>query len=240
MFCHVSACRACSGARSGMTPSLRAGAPGIPPCSGTCLSSDCTGPSFQSGSTPAAGPRRVPFPRVSRAPLRGRAGASCAGAVRAPDCARETADARLPSAPAGVFCGPSRSPAQKSRKAAPGAAFYSHSTTLFPQSSPRRTVQSPGPGIIPCALTAPGFRLMSGTRRRGGRVSYPSDCKSAYTGSIPVRASRRPKRAIYRLTGLPSPLVLIRSAVNRLVVLHHCPGWRANFTCASRALAKPM
>ena len=45
----------------------------------------------------------IPFPRVSRARVRGRGRAYRGGAARAPDCARETADAPRPSVPAGVF-----------------------------------------------------------------------------------------------------------------------------------------
>ena len=153
-----------------------------------------TGPSFQSGSTPAAGPRRVPFPRVSRAPLRGRAGASCAGAVRAPDCARETADARLPSAPAGVFCGPSRSPAQKSRKAALRPPFCSHSTTLFPQSSPR-------PRDYPVRIDRARLPAYVEARRRGGRVVIhrtANPLTPVRIRSAPPRPSSSPERAAIR------------------------------------------
>ena len=82
----------------------------------------------------AAGPI---FARVSCVRAPARAGASCAGAVRAPDCARETEDARLPSVPAGAFFGPSHCfPAQKSRKAAPGAASLHPSYTTFSQVKP--------------------------------------------------------------------------------------------------------
>ncbi len=64
--------------------------------------------------------RRDPFcARILRARPRLPARVS-AGAVRAPDCARETEGARLPFVPAGAFFGPSPCfPAQKSRKAAP-------------------------------------------------------------------------------------------------------------------------
>ena len=59
------------------------------------------------------------FARVSCLRACARPRASCAGAVRAPDCARETADAPVPSAPAGAFCGPSHCfPAEK-RKGGP-------------------------------------------------------------------------------------------------------------------------
>ena len=55
------------------------------------------------GCTQAAGPC---FARIARAPARARGRAFRAGAVRAPDCARETADAPVPSAPAGAFLRP--------------------------------------------------------------------------------------------------------------------------------------
>ncbi len=95
-------------------------------------------------SIPSAPPAWTPpcggtlFARVSCVRARARQCASCAGAVRAPDCARETAGALLSSPPAGAFFGPSHCfPAQKSRKAAPEAASLTlHSTTLSLQSSP--------------------------------------------------------------------------------------------------------
>ena len=58
---------------------------------------------FRSSCSTAGSPAAGPLFRAYRA----RAGAPVgAGAVRAPDCARERADARLPSAPAGVFLRP--------------------------------------------------------------------------------------------------------------------------------------
>ncbi len=50
--------------------------------------------------------RRTLFARVSCVRAPARAGASCAGAVRAPDCARETEGVPSPSPPAGVFAAP--------------------------------------------------------------------------------------------------------------------------------------
>ncbi len=62
----------------------------------------------------------------------------CAGAVSAPDCARETADARLPSTHAGAFFGPSRSPAQKrQRRPRKPPSLYRHRTTRLPDVKPR-------------------------------------------------------------------------------------------------------
>ena len=62
----------------------------------------------------------------------------CAGAVCAPDCARETADARLPSTHAGAFFGPSRSPAQKrQRRPRKPPSLYRHRTTRLPDVKPR-------------------------------------------------------------------------------------------------------
>ena len=83
----------------------------------------------------------VPFPRaIARACVRGRGRAYRGGAARAPDCARETADAPRPSVPAGVFfAAPSHRFLQKSRKAAPEAApLYFHSTPYRRKSSPQR------------------------------------------------------------------------------------------------------
>ena len=229
MFCHVSEAQgACSGARSGMTPSLRAGAPGIPPCSGACLSSAQVLPFNPVPLLPQA--RGGSHFRAFRARPCAGGRASCAGAVRAPDCARETADARLPSAPAGFFCGPSRSPAQKSRKATPGSRL---SVLILPHFSPS---QAPGPG--------PDYPVRIDRARRPAYVGhpaarwesgYPSDCKSAYTGSNPVRASKalaKPGKGRYK--GARSGLfrgssVVERSAVNRLVVGSN-PTRGANFS----------
>ena len=58
-----------------------------------------------------------------------------AGAVRAPDCARETADALLPSPPAGFFFGPSRCPAQKSEKRPRKPPLCCYCNTFFFRSS---------------------------------------------------------------------------------------------------------
>ena len=91
---------------------------------GAVLLSGCGGGRLRScvpPSRPRAG-RGVPVSRViARACARGRGRAYRGGAARAPDCARETADAPRPSVPAGVFfAAPSRRFLQKSRKAAPG------------------------------------------------------------------------------------------------------------------------
>ncbi len=98
---------------------------------GTCSS-------FRSGSRPPPGLRRVPVLRAFRVGARAgpRAGVG-AGAVRAPDCARETTDAPRPSVPAGVFfAAPGHRFLQKRRKAAPEAAsLYFHSTPYRQMSS---------------------------------------------------------------------------------------------------------
>ena len=72
--------------------------------------------------------------RAYRVCARGPVGA---GAVRAPDCARETADAPLPSVSAGL-CNPRcRSSAEKGKGGSGGRlSLYAYSSTLFPQSSP--------------------------------------------------------------------------------------------------------
>ena len=64
--------------------------------------------SVRAAAGPAPSSGGTLFARVLRPRAPARAGAIRAGAVRAPDCARETADARLPSVPAGAFFGPSR------------------------------------------------------------------------------------------------------------------------------------
>ena len=104
MFCHgPHAQGAYSGARSGMTPSFPAGSWGYSFLFRR-LSVIGIGPSSRPGFDPACRPAAEPFfARVSCVRARARLRASCAGAVRAPDCARETADALRLSAPAGVF-----------------------------------------------------------------------------------------------------------------------------------------
>ncbi len=97
-----------------------------------------------SHSVPFRSPRRRPdrpagpcFARIAPACARTRA-RDCAGAVCAPDCARETADARLPSTHAGAFFGPSRSPAQKrQRRPRKPPSLYRHRTTRLPDVKPR-------------------------------------------------------------------------------------------------------
>ena len=77
--------------------------------------------------------------RFAGACVRGCGRAYRGGAVRARDCPRETAHAPRPSVPAGVFfAAPSRSPAQKSRKAAPGAASLLSFYHTSPQVKPLR------------------------------------------------------------------------------------------------------
>ena len=112
-LCHVLSCSPCR-RRSSAVPFLHI----VPPSRSVPLHSvrAAAGLGAPSGGTV--------FARVSCVRACARPRASCAGAVRAPDCARETPDARLPFVPAGAFFGPSHCfPAQKSEKAAPGAAF---------------------------------------------------------------------------------------------------------------------
>ena len=164
MFCHVSDAQgACSGARSGMTPSLRAGAPGIPPCSGACLSSAQVLPFNPVPLLPQA--RGGSHFRAYRARpcAGGRARLAPARFARLIARARRRTHVSRPLPP-GSFAAPAALLRRKAERRPREPPLYSHSTTLFPQSSPRPRK------IIPCALTAPGFRLMSGTRRRGGRV----------------------------------------------------------------------
>ena len=104
MVCHVPHAQGTYPvARSGMAPSFRAKVPGIPLGSGAGPSSAWV-PPLAPVSFPPPGRRRVPFPRAFRAGVRAGARAGVgAGAVRAADCARETADTPRPSVPAGVF-----------------------------------------------------------------------------------------------------------------------------------------
>ena len=83
-------------------------------------------PSSRSGFAPAAGLRRVPFPRaipraIARACARGCGRAYRGGAARAPDCARETPDAPRPSVPAGVFFAAPSHILRRNAKGGPGS-----------------------------------------------------------------------------------------------------------------------
>ena len=54
--------------------------------------------------------------------------------------------------------------------------------------------------------------MRDGNRRPVGRVAHAEDCKSLYIGSIPVPASKRKYRILFRLSS-----AVEQSAVNRLV-----------------------
>ena len=97
--------------------------------------------------------RRDPVSRIS--PVRPCAGgrACRAGAVHAPDRARETADAPSPSAPAGAF-GPSR-PLQRTEKAARKPPLPAPIIPHFPT------------GQAPCG---PILKLLQGSARNGRRA----------------------------------------------------------------------
>ena len=166
MFCHVPhAHGAYSGARSGMTPSSRAGAPGIPPCSGARLFSAWVLP-FEPVSVPLQACGGTLFARVSCVRARARRRASCAGAVRAPDCARETTDTLLPSPPAGAFL---RAPAalrhRKAERRPPGAASLFSSYHTFPQSQIFMRITSDIRDQIANSAVLPGRRRRADCRR---------------------------------------------------------------------------
>ena len=131
--------------------------------------------------------RRTLFARVSCARARARLRAFCAGAVRTPDCARETADTRVPSPPAGAFL---RAPAlaSLSRKAErrprkPPLSTPNH-TTLFPQSSPLagamdgprlpRSGKAGGRASLPQRLPIDAHAKRAGVSRRRLPVSSPA------------------------------------------------------------------
>ena len=125
------------------------------------------------------------FARIAGAPARGRGRAYRGGAVRARDCARETAGAPSPSAPAGVFfAAPShRFPAQKRRKAAPEAAsLYCHHTLDPPGVKP-----SAGIKFQTCSPMGAGNPLPGRTEARPCLASSPQ--------AAPIRSLRTPAPA---------------------------------------------
>ena len=154
--------------------------------------------SMPSAPPPAGFPeRRDSFcARILPAPPRGRAGVG-AGAVRAPDCARETADARLESPPAGAFFGPSHCfPLQKSEKAAPGSRLSATIVAHFPigQAPGRRNMK-----IFPIfsrIQTLPG----KGRRfsRNGSRSKPGLQPPQAGRMGPPVTVVRRKRRSSLR------------------------------------------
>ena len=79
--------------------------------------------------------RRTLFARISCVRARARPRASCAGAVRAPDCARETEGAPHPSAPAGAFFRPQPHPAQKGERRPRKPPLCHHCSTFFQNAS---------------------------------------------------------------------------------------------------------
>ena len=106
---------------------------------------------------------RVPLPRVSCVRACARPRASCAGAVRTPDCARETEGAPLPPVSQGVFRKWRRSAAQR-RRSGSGCPFSrSHHTPFFPGSSPKREQKSKISEIV---HNYPRCRLWSAIPRR--------------------------------------------------------------------------
>ena len=135
MRCEASGARCVNpaGPSRGLRRRARVLGPASPPVRGEGRSRSCVPPSRQWAG------RGVPVSRViARVCVRGRGRAYRGGAARAPDCARETADAPRPSVPAGVFfAAPGRRFLQKRRKAAPEAAsLYFHSTPYRQKSSP--------------------------------------------------------------------------------------------------------
>ena len=147
------------------------------------------------GCPQAAGPF---FARVSCVRARARRRAFRAGAVRAPDCAREAADAHLPSAPAGAFFGPSRILRRKA-KGGPGSrlsaiiiAHFSRTQALvgYYFFSTNKSPLSAGGGVAtgarcslrmlwlcPCWIdaTMPSSRAVFDQRHDGAVVMDPSD-----------------------------------------------------------------
>ncbi len=179
MKCHVRHARgAYSGVRSGMTPSFRATAPDIPSGSDICLSSaQLLSPGPVSPLPRACG--GVPVLRAFR--VRARAGVG-AGAVRAPDCARETAHAPLAPAHAGGFFGPQpvafcRNAERRPRKP-PLSTFIIHHTARCQAHTGTKNESAGGNGA----------RIDA---RRPSSRHAPSLPKGAASGTQPGRQAQR-------------------------------------------------
>ena len=161
-------------------------------------------------------PRSVPPPparpcggtlfRAYRAPARPRVGA---GAVRAPDCARETADAPVPFASAGVFF---RGPSHVLRRNAKGgpasrlsllSSYYTFPICqvmmrifpeIFGQTGNISASPAPSPGgSAPISPRAPPGRP-SLPRRGRGAARRPPGCGGRASRRLRASAGRRPRR----------------------------------------------
>ena len=191
MFRHVSHVQgAYSGARSGMTPSLRAGAPGIPPCSGGCLSSAQVLPFGPVLLPPQA--RRGSHFRAYRARAHLPGAPVGAGAVRADLIARASSGGRTsPVRSRRGFLRPQPLSCAEKRKGGPGSRL---SVLITGGVQPRLPhfppSQAPGPEIVAVRIDRAGLPAYVGHPAARWESGYPSDCKSAYTGSNPVRASK--------------------------------------------------
>ncbi len=149
----------------------------------------------------AKGGTGVPVLRAFR--VRARAGVG-AGAVRAPDCARETQDAPRPSVPAGVFfAAPSRLLSAETPKGGPGSRLSLLSSyTIPPNVKPVRKQKVKLPAILSvtrCAggrQSCHGFRSTTvGIRREPGSDRHPSGREPPWSAkgckSEPCRRRRR-------------------------------------------------
>ena len=192
MFCHVSHVQgACSGARSGMTPSLRAGAPGIPPCFGACLSSAQVLPFDPVPLLPQA--RGGSHFRAYRArPCGGgRARLAPARFARLIARARRRTHVSRPLPP-GSFAAPAALLRRKAERRPRGAAsLFSFYHTFPPVKPPANSIAKPRPRDYPVRIDRARRPAYVGHPAARWESGYPSDCKSAYTGSNPVRASSK-------------------------------------------------
>ena len=136
MFCHAPHAQgACSAARPGTRASFPVGVPGVLPASSLSASSAWVLPPC-SCFVPSVPPPRCCGGTLFRAYRAGAGGRVGAGAVRAPDCAREAKDARLPSAHAAAFFEAPAAPLRRKAKGGPREPpLCSHTTTFFRRSS---------------------------------------------------------------------------------------------------------
>ena len=172
----------------------RALRPASPPVRGEGRLRSCVPPSRQSKGRDGASL----FPRViARVWARGRGRAYRGGAARAPDCARETADALRPSVPAGVFfAAPSHRFLQKSRKAARKRLSLLSFYTMPPNVKPMQEQKMKTPEIFhEMPATGAGAEPFRTARhfRPGFRVFRPDSrlMEAALSGGGPGRHGGR-------------------------------------------------
>ncbi len=247
-LCHEMSCSSCR-RRSPAVPFLH-----------IALSVPLRSTPFRPRRRPGRPKRRDPFcARILRAcPCAG--GHVSAGAVRAPDCARETADAPLPSVPAGAFLrAPALASLRSGQKAAdePEQAFVGHALGICRGSPGRSLTAPPLPHHRAYGSVHGGSTDLScGTASQGGEAEPVEDSRRAFgvgtrhTGfgpsvsGAPGFTPRLRLQGQFQLDVLPlgphEPAVLITLSVVRAFAGGPATMPSADFCAAITALAEPL